>query len=138
MNTADSVDNTAALTELDAATAYARAWNRLDCTQFLELLAPNARYASQWVFQEMEGKDTIADYLVQKMATLKKSKSPVFAELGKTSIGFAGRDCVALAQDEKDVVSAVVLFDVEGGRVKRFDLCIPELLGVIRSSQYPA
>ena len=44
------------LTELDAATAYARAWNRLDCKKFLELLAPDANYASQWVFEELEGK----------------------------------------------------------------------------------
>ena len=42
------------LTELDAATSYASAWNRLDCTQFVELLAPDAHYASQWVFDELE------------------------------------------------------------------------------------
>ena len=125
------------LTELDAATAYATAWNRLDCTQFLELLASDAHYASQWVIEELEGKAAISDYLMGKMQTMRSGKTPVFAELGKTSTGFAGRDCVALAQGDKDVVSAVVLFDVEGNHIKRFDLCMPELLGVKRSGQYP-
>lgn len=126
------------LTELDAATAYAAAWSRLDCTQFLELLAPDAHYASQWVFEELEGKAAISDYLTGKMQSVKSRKTPVFAELGKTSTGFAGRDCVAVAQGDKNVVSAVVLFEVESNHIKRFDLCMPELLAVIRSGQYPS
>ncbi len=38
------------LTEKDAAVTYVRGWNRLDCAEFLKSLAPNAHYASQWVF----------------------------------------------------------------------------------------
>lgn len=125
------------LTELDAATACAAAWNRLDCTHFLELLAPDACYASQHVFEELESKAAITDYLTGKMQAVRNSKTPVFAELAKTTTGFAGRDCVALAQGDKTVVSAVILFEVDGNRIKRFDLCIPELLGVNRSGQYP-
>jgi hypothetical protein len=125
------------LTELDAATAYATAWNRLDCTQFLELLAPDAHYASQHVFEELESKAAISEYLTGKMQAVRNSKKPVFAELGTTSSGFPGRDCAVLAQGDKDVVSAVVLFDVEGNQIKRFDLCMPELLGVKRSGEYP-
>jgi hypothetical protein len=132
----NNMDNTEALTELDAATAYARAWNALDATQFLELLAPDAHYASQWVCEELESKAAITAYLTGKMETVKSSKTPVFAELGKTSTGFAGRDCVVLAQGQKDAISAAVLFDVERGRIKWFDLCMPELLGLIRSGQY--
>jgi hypothetical protein len=126
------------LTELDAATAYAAAWNRLDCTQFLELLAHDAHYASQWVMEELESKAAISYYLTGKMQTVRNGKTAVSAELGKTSTGFAGRDCVALAQGDKDIVSAVVLFTVDGNHIKRFDLCMPELLGVKRSGQYPS
>ena len=50
------------LTELDAATAYAVAWNHLDCTQFLELLAPETQYASQWVLDELKSKAAISEY----------------------------------------------------------------------------
>jgi hypothetical protein len=35
-----------ALTEEDTVAAFARAWNRLEPGGFLELLAPDARYAS--------------------------------------------------------------------------------------------
>jgi hypothetical protein len=33
--------------------AFAKAWNRLVPNGFLDLLAPDARYASQWVFDEL-------------------------------------------------------------------------------------
>jgi len=131
------------LTEVDAATAYARAWNRLDPAEFIELLAFDVDYASQWVFQEMKSCKTISEYLIQKMLTVKqdainKPTTKVYAELGTTTEGFAGRDCVLIAQGERDIVKSVVLFEVEGQKVKRFDMCIPELFGIIRSGVYPA
>lgn len=130
------------LTEAMAATAFARAWNRLDPTEFVELLAPDARYASQWVFEELVGRDAIADYLIGKMRNAKayavnSSEHKVFAELGRTTKGFSGRDCVFMAQGRKESVTAVVLFEVIGERIKRYDLCIPQLLDVARSGVYP-
>lgn len=130
------------LTEQDAATAYAKAWNRLDASEFLSLLAPDARYASQWVLDELKSKAAISEYLIPKMRTVKMharhdAQIKVFAELGRTTRGFSGRDCVFLAQGKKENVTAVVLFEVEGPYIKRFDLCIPELLGVVRSGLYP-
>lgn len=125
------------ITERDAAAAYARAWNRLDPTEFLELLAPDAHYASQWVFDELQDKTAITDYLTGKMKAVKNGNDRVFAELGKTTASFPDRDCVVIAQGSKDLVKAVVLFEVEGGHVKRFDLCIPGLLQPQRSEQYP-
>lgn len=59
------------LTEEDAVVAFAKAWNRLDPEPFLRLLAQDARYASQWVFDEMVGKEAIADYLREKMRMVK-------------------------------------------------------------------
>lgn len=125
------------LTEKDAATAYARAWNRLDCTEFVELLAPDAHYASQWVFEELMSKAAIADYLKKKMIAVKNSGTKVFAELGRSQTGFAERDCVFMAQDNKEEITATVLFEVKGGLIKRYDLCMPELLNVVRSAIYP-
>ena len=131
-----------AFTEADAAREFARAWNRLDPADFLKRLMPEARYASQWVFEELAGKSAIADYLTAKMRTVKNHAlhNPdvkVFAELGKTTTGFISRDCVFMAQGRKENVTAVVLFEVEGEMIKRYDLCIPELLGVVRSGIYP-
>lgn len=129
-------------TEADAARAFARAWNRLDPADFLEHLRPEARYASQWVLEELVGKRAIADYLVTKMRTVKDRAlhdpaTKVFAELGKTTAGSPGRDCVFMAQGRKEKITAVALFEVEAGKIKRYDLCIPELLGIVRSGIYP-
>jgi len=129
-------------TEKVAAIAYARAWNRFDCAEFLKLLTPDAHYASQWVFEELESKQEISEYLIGKMRTVKmhstnNPESKVFAELGKTTLGLSGRDCVVMAQGRKENVTAVVMFEVQGDKVRRFDLCIPQLLGAVRSGVYP-
>lgn len=129
-------------TEADAARAFARAWNRLAPDDFIAQLMPDARYASQWVFEELVGQRAIADYLIGKMRTVKNHRlhdasAKVFAELGKTTQGFSGRDCVFMAQGRRENITAVALFEVEAGKIKRYDLCIPELLSVVRSGVYP-
>ena len=131
-----------AVSEADAAREYARAWNRLDPSRFLSLLADEARYASQWVFEELETRAAIADYLTGKMKTIRNLSRhnpnyKVLAELGKISAGVAGRDCVFMAQGKKESITGVVLFEIGHGQITRFDMCIPELLGVIRSGIYP-
>ena len=122
------------LTVKDAAIAYAKAWNRLDCSEFIKLLDENAHYASQWVLEEMESKAAISDYLATKMETVKNSDSKVCAELGHTR---AGRDCVFMTQGKKGEAQAVVLFEIENNKITRYDLCIPELQNVERTGIYP-
>jgi hypothetical protein len=130
------------LTEADAATAYAKAWNRLDPSEFIDLLTSDARYASQWVFEELTSKQAIGDYLTAKMSSIKMNmeKDPeviVFAELGKTATSLSNRDCVILAQGTRENVKAVVHFGVEDNKIKRYDLSIPELVPINRSGVYP-
>jgi hypothetical protein len=127
------------LTEKDASIAYAKAWNRLDCSDFLTLLDENAHYASQWVFEELESKEAISEYLLEKMKTVESSGSKVYAELGNTgkSSAFPGRDCVLLAQGEEIDINATIVFDVRNGKITRFDLCMPSLLNVMRTGIYP-
>jgi hypothetical protein len=124
-------------TEEEAAFAFAKAWNRLDPEDFLTLLAPAARYASQWVFKELAGA-SIADYLRGKMDTIRKNgisnpDSRVQVEIGKTG---DGRPCALMMQGITK--QAVVLFEVRDGKITRYDLCMPELYGVERSGIYPA
>ena len=130
------------LTEAIAAKAFARAWNRLDPADFIALLDTDARYASPWVLEELVGRAAIADYLVGKMRNARayavnSPEHKVFAELGKTRKNMSGRDCVFMAQGKKETVTAVVLFEVGDGHIKRYDLCIPQLLDVARSGIYP-
>lgn len=125
------------LSEKDATIAFAKAWNRLNAIEFLELLDEDAHYASQWVFEELTSKDAIAEYLIEKIQTVKSSGSKVYAELGNTRSGFAGRDCVFMSQGKGMSIQAVALFAVANGRIRRCDLCIPELLDVERTGIYP-
>ena len=38
-----------------------------------------------------------------------------------------------MAQGKKETVTAAVLFEVSDGHIKRYELCIPQLLDVARS-----
>jgi hypothetical protein len=111
----------------------------LDCSDFLTLLDENAHYASQWVFEELESKEAISEYLLEKMKTVESSGSKVYAELGNTgkSSAFPGRDCVLLAEGEEIDINATIVFDVRNGKITRFDLCMPSLLNVMRTGIYP-
>ena len=128
------------LTEADVVRAYARAWNRLRPREFVDLLATDVRYTSMWVFEELQGCKAVAEYLTSKMHAVRQhsavdSTSLVRAELGKTTISWPGRDCVVLTQNGH--VAAAALFEVANGLIKKIDLCMPELLRIVRSGEYP-
>lgn len=130
------------LTEEQAAHAFATAWNRLEPEGFLALLAPDARYASQWVFDELTGISDISDYLQAKMRTVRahsvnNPESRVRAEIGRTSLGDSGRPCAFMTQGQNTPVQAAVLFQIRDGKVSRYDLCIPQIVGAVRSGVYP-
>ncbi|MBS0468320.1 MAG: nuclear transport factor 2 family protein [Proteobacteria bacterium] len=127
------------LTEKEAAITFARAWNRLDATEFLALLAPDAKYASQWVFEELQSKEAIVDYLRAKMKTVKvhaanNPQSKVRVEIGITQAGDADRPCAYMKQGANE---AVIVFTVNDGMISRYDLCIPQLYRPDRSGVYP-
>jgi hypothetical protein len=132
------------LTEEDAVFAYAKAWNRLDPEDFLELLSEDARYTSQWVFEELKGSQAIANYLRDKMRTVRAHgvnthNMRVRVEIGRTSSGSEGRPCAFMTQgrEGEGTVQAAVIFSVSGNRITCYDLCIPQLLGAIRTGVYP-
>ena len=61
------------LREQDAALCFALAFNRLDPTDLIELLAPDAIYASQALKIPLVGKKEISDYLSTKHAIVKRA-----------------------------------------------------------------
>ena len=130
------------LTEDDVVFAFAKAWNRLEPDGFLALLAPEARYASQWVFEELVGVATISDYLRGKMRTVRAHSvndpnSRVRVEVGRTACGEDGRPCAFMTQGHGNEVQAAVLFEISDGRVSRYDLCIPQIVGAVRTGVFP-
>ncbi len=130
------------VTEEEVVFAFAKAWNRLEPDGFLALLAPDARYASQWVFEELVGEAAISDYLRGKMRTVRAHSvndpnSRVRVEIGRTAQGQGGRPCAFMTQGHGSEVQAAVLFEVRDGRVSRYDLCIPQILGAVRTGVFP-
>ena len=130
------------LTEDDVVFAFAKAWNRLEPDGFLALLAPEARYASHWVFEELVGVATISDYLRGKMRTVRAHSvndpnSRVRVEVGRTACGEDGRPCAFMTQGHGNEVQAAVLFEISDGRVSRYDLCIPQIVGAVRTGIFP-
>lgn len=130
------------LTQEDVVFAFAKAWNRLEPDGFLALLAPEARYASQWVFEELVGVATISDYLRGKMRTVRAHSvndpnSRVRVEVGRTACGEDGRPCAFMTQGRGNEVQAAVLFEISDGRVSRYDLCIPQIVGAVRTGVFP-
>ena len=130
------------LTEDDVVFAFAKAWNRLEPDGFLALLAPETRYASQWVFEELVGVATISDYLRGKMRTVRAHSvndpnSRVRVEVGRTACGEDGRPCAFMTQGRGNEVQAAVLFEISDGRVSRYDLCIPQIVGAVRTGLFP-
>ena len=130
------------VTEEEVVFAFAKAWNRLEPDGFLALLAPEARYASQWVFEELVGVATISDYLRGKMRTVRAHSvndpnSRVRVEVGRTACGEDGRPCAFMTQGHGNEVQAAVLFEISDGRVSRYDLCIPQIVGAVRTGVFP-
>jgi hypothetical protein len=122
------------LTEKDAATAYAKAWNSLDCSDFIKLLADDAHYSSQYVLEEQTSKKAITEYLNGKLGAVRNSDTNVTADIGIVRKGYPGRDCTILSQGDND---AVILFEINDGKIKRFDLCMPELMDARKSGVCP-
>lgn len=125
------------LTQRDAATAFAKAWNRLEPDAFLALLAPDAHYASQWVFEELQDAQAIGTYLRAKMRTIRRDAASdpnvqVRAELGCTAWN---RDAVLLMQGR--TLKGVIVFETASGCVTRYDMCMPELMGAVRAGVFP-
>ncbi len=130
------------VTEEDVVFAFAKAWNRLEPDGFLALLAPEARYASQWVFDELVGVSAISDYLRGKMRTVRAHSvndptSRVRVEVGRTAQGQDSRPCAFMTQGNDNEVQAAVVFEISQGKVSRYDLCIPQTLGAVRTGVFP-
>ncbi len=116
------------LTEYDVAKLYADAWNNLHPDDFIEILSDDVVYNSQFVLEEMKGKDSFQDYLRHKMKAVMKSGAKVKAEIGMTTRPFPNRDCVLLFQSNPTSPDAVIICEISCGKVTKIDLCMPEIL----------
>ena len=69
------------ITEKEVLIIYARMLHTLDSSEFELFLSEDFSYFSQKVLTDMNSKDEFIEYIRTKLETIKKSKSPVFAEI---------------------------------------------------------
>lgn len=92
------------------------------------------RYASQWVFDEIESKRDYLKYLEAKFSVVKKLNVKVIAEVGM----YNKKHCIILDNIRNGVSEKVTfLVETKNGVILRADMCmIPspnsvEMLGII-------
>ena len=125
------------ITKEEALRAYATMMNTLDASHIEPLLASDFHYASQWVFAEIESKRAYMDYIVPKLEAIRKSGVAVWAEMGWLDQELPG-PCVVMSQGDRNNLLAVVLASVEGGKIRRLDLCgAPSPHTARRTGEYP-
>ena len=125
------------ITEKEALSIYARMMHTLDSSEFESFLSEDFSYSSQKVLTDMNSKDEFIEYIRPKLETIKKSKNPVYAELGICP-GYGHNDCLILAQGDKSNLLGVAYASVDEGKITSFSLCVvPTPDSAERSGIYP-
>jgi hypothetical protein len=125
------------LTELNALRAYARMMNTLDVDCLEPFLADDLRYNSQWVFEEMVGKERYIEYIRAKLKVIAESAGRPSAEIGELD-EYPFGNCVIMAQDSPDNLIATVLVEIKDGKISRLDMCaVPAPEAARRTGEYP-
>ncbi len=112
------------LTEYDAAIGYADAWNSLDCTGFISLLASDVQYASQYTYYEINGRDDVTDHICDKFRSCKRDGSNIKAIVSIATKISPGRSCVLLIQGSDNVI---VVFETRANEITSINLCVTEI-----------
>lgn len=89
------------------------------------VLARDFSYASMWVFDEITSKRAYLKYLKGKLKTVKQSVGEESAI--STEIVFDTRFNTPYLLLTQKGAKALLVFSMEKGKLKRADLCIPEL-----------
>jgi hypothetical protein len=121
----------------DALIAYAKMMNTLDSTEFESLLEDNFSYESQTVIEPINGKKEFIEYIRPKLRAIKISNAVIFAELAELN-AYGQKDCVLIAQNDKNNLVATVYAKVNGSKIIRLDMCtVPDPKSALRTGIYP-
>jgi len=128
-----------AVTEHDAAVAWALAYNTHDPSVLAPILADDVRVMSRWVVNDLVGRNAYLEYLRRKFATFERAGTLVRVEVARAPGDGpepSGRPCALIEQDGK--MLATVLFDVLGGRIAQISLGpLPPPESCRRSGKFP-
>ena len=116
------------ITEEDLIKELAKAWNNLNVSFIENLLIDDFSYASQWVLEEMKGKDNYINFISTKFQKISESidqkGDKIIAEIGYCTQGFPNKPCIVLTQisgNEKRLVTSLI--ETDNGLIRRIDMC---------------
>jgi len=128
-----------AVSEHDAAVAWALAYNTHDPSVLAPILADDVRVMSRWVVNDLVGRDAYLEYLRGKFATFERAGTLVRVEVARAPGAgpeISGRPCALIEQDGTQL--ATVLFDVLGGEITQISLGPhPSPQSCRRSGEFP-
>lgn len=126
--------SSASLDEMIACNLLAHAYNTLNASFIDNILANDLLYTSQWVLDEMHGKQAFLDYLTAKFHSIEKAESSIYAELAT----YRGQHCLVIAQGSKDNPVATMLVKTKQGKISEICLCeVPHFSECDRFLIYP-
>jgi len=123
--------------KLEACRAYARMMNHLDFSHLEPWLDEDVKYTSQWVMDDIHGRDDYAKYIQGKLSAIRRSGKRVWAEIGYTE-AFGAGPCVVLAQGTATDLAATLLVDLSGDKISSMTMCcVPSPHECRRTGEYP-
>lgn len=124
----------ASLDEMIACNLLAHAYNTLNAAFMEEILAEDLLYTSQWVLDEMHGKQAFLDYLTAKFHSIEKAESSIYVELAT----YRGQHCLVIAQGSKDNPVATMQVKSKQGKISEICMCeVPHFSECDRFVIYP-
>ena len=122
------------LDEMVACNLLAHAYNTLNASFLEKLLSADMLYTSQWVLDEMHGKQAFLNYLSAKFSTITKAGSAIIAELAT----YQGKHCLVIAQWSKVNPVATMLVKTIGSLISEIHMCeVPHYTECERLGIYP-
>ena len=115
------------MSELDLICVLANCYNMNSFETLRNILDEDCHYASQWVFEEMIGKDRITDFLVAKSIRIAETGAKVRADIGTIKNPYAGKKCLVMRQGSDDEVKTIIMIEINSNKISRIDICMPEL-----------
>jgi hypothetical protein len=130
----NDVNDPVSLNEMVASNFLAHAYNTRNACFIEKLLADDILYTSQWVLDEMRGKDEFLSYLSAKFNTITKAGNAIFAELAT----YRGKHCLIIAQASKENPVATMLVKTTGSLISEIHMCeVPHYSECERLGIYP-
>jgi hypothetical protein len=125
------------LMKLEACRAYARMMNSLSTSHIEPWLADDLKYTSQWVAEDIVGKENYLAYIGGKIQSIKRAGSRVWAEIAYTD-ALNAVPCVVLAQSTPDDLKATLLIEMNGSKIGSMCMCcVPAPQDCRRTGEVP-